>query len=123
MATSLRELLVALDTAVAELVSAPAGDGVEVETVALLDRSDLAVDLDAPMAQLYLHVGLDDDDVERWFAAVAANPRRPRAVMSKTVTTRVRSAAATAEIALIAVDPRARWDHVFPLVQRVLASS
>ena len=57
MATSLRDLLVALDTAVAELVSAPAGDGVEVETVALLDRSDLAVDPESPMAQLYLHVG------------------------------------------------------------------
>lgn len=125
MATSLRDLLVALDTTVAELVSAPAGDGVEVETVALLDRSDLAVDPESPMAQLYLHVALDDDDAERWFEAVAerAEPRRPHAVMSKTVTDRLRRAAATAGIALIAVDPRARWDHVFPLVQRVLTSS
>ncbi|KAF0965100.1 PucR family transcriptional regulator [Rhodococcus sp. T7] len=126
---TLRELLRSLDTAVVELVEAPAGDDVVIASVALVDGTDLAAEIESqsPLPDLLLHVGVGKAEAVRWFDRVAQRPpgQRPRAVMSKTVTESraLRTAARRAGVALVAVHPRARWDHVFPLVQRMLDRS
>lgn len=125
-AVTLRQLLSALDSAVVELVDAPAGDEVSLASASLVDSSDLSVEIESqlPMADLYLHVGVDTAEAVSWFGDVGlrALGHRPRAVMSKGTTDAVRAAAADAGVALVTVHPKARWDHVFPLVRRVLDS-
>ncbi|WP_179443325.1 CdaR family transcriptional regulator [Rhodococcus sp. ACPA1] len=126
---TLRELLSALDSAVVELVDAPAGDDVVVSSVALVDSTDLSVEIESqsPMPDLFLHVGVGKAEAARWFDQVAqrAPAHRPRAVMSKMATESrgLQTAAHSAGVALVAVHPKARWDHVFPLVQRMLDRS
>jgi len=126
---TLRELLSALDTAVVELVDAPAGDDVVLASVALVEGSDLSVEIESqsPMADLFLHVGVNNAEAVRWFDQVGhrAPAHRPRAVMSKgaTKSNALQAAARRAAVALVAVHPKARWDHVFPLVQRMLDRS
>ncbi|QZS56612.1 MULTISPECIES: PucR family transcriptional regulator [Rhodococcus] len=124
---TLRELLAALDTSVVELIEAPAGDSVAISSVALVDSSDLSVEVESPSPDLYLHVGVRKAEAVRWFEEVAlrAPDHRPRAVMSKSAasSTALQSAARSAGVALVAVHPKARWDHVFPLIQRMLDRS
>ncbi|MEV6427695.1 helix-turn-helix domain-containing protein [Nocardia sp. NPDC051463] len=125
-ASTLRELLDALDTAVVELLDAPAGDTVAIRSVALVDSSDLIVETDSglPMQDMYLHVGIAEAEAVQWLRAVGRCPvaNRPRAVLSKIAheSDAVRSAAHRAGVALVAVHQQARWDQVFPLVRRML---
>lgn len=125
-ACTLRELLDALDSAVAELVEAPDGDDVAVSSVALIDSSDLSVPTDSPvpMPHLCLHVGVTKVEAVRWLDDVAgrAPEHRPRAVLSKNAAS-LRAAARRAGVALVAVHPKARWDHMLPLIQRMLDRS
>jgi len=123
---TLRELITALDTAVIGLLEAPAGDSVVISSVVLVDNADLAIENDAPspVPDLYLHVGVTGSDASGWLAQVARRSpeQRPIAVMSKSAdSAAVRVAARHAAVALVAVHPQARWDHLFPLVQRMLA--
>ncbi|MBC2642006.1 MULTISPECIES: CdaR family transcriptional regulator [unclassified Rhodococcus (in: high G+C Gram-positive bacteria)] len=126
---TLRELLSALDTSVVELIDAPAGTEIALASVALVDSSDLATETDSqsPLPDLYLHVGIGRAEAVRWFDDVALRPsdHRARAVMSKNAatSTALQAAARRAGVALVAVHPKARWDHVFPLVQRMLDRS
>ncbi|MFZ2526135.1 MAG: helix-turn-helix domain-containing protein [Rhodococcus sp. (in: high G+C Gram-positive bacteria)] len=126
---TLRELLSVLDTSVVELVDAPAGTEIALSSVALVDSSDLAAETDSqfPLSDLYLHVGIGTTAAVRWFDDIALRPpeRRMRAVMSKNAatTTVLQAAARRAGVALVAVHPKARWDHVFPLVRRMLDRS
>ncbi|MFC9553598.1 PucR family transcriptional regulator [Rhodococcus sp. NPDC056960] len=126
---TLRELLSALDTSVVELIDAPAGTEIALSSVALVDSSDLATETDSqsPLPDLYLHVGIGKTEAVRWFDDVALRPsdHRARAVMSKNAatSTALQAAARRAGVALVAVHPKARWDHVFPLVQRMLDRS
>ncbi|MGW4332788.1 PucR family transcriptional regulator [Rhodococcus koreensis] len=126
---TLRELLSALDTSVVELIDAPAGTEIALSSVALVDSSDLATETDSqsPLPDLYLHVGIGKTEAVRWFDGIALRPseHRVRAVMSKNAatSTALQAAARRAGVALVAVHPKARWDHVFPLVQRMLDRS
>lgn len=126
----LRDLLAALDTAVRELVDAPAGDDLPIASVALADAADLAAEhIDdsggaEPVSDLVLHAGVPEAVALAWFAALADRPpqQRPRAVMTRAVAdwTPLRAAARRAGVALVGVDPRARWDHVLPRIQRLI---
>ena len=116
---TLRELITALDTAVIGLLEAPAGDSVVISSVVLVDNADLAIENDAPspVPDLYLHVGVTGSDAAGWLAQVARRSpeQRPTAVMSKSAdSAAVRVAARHAAVALVAVHPQARWDHLFP---------
>ncbi|WP_052270054.1 MULTISPECIES: PucR family transcriptional regulator [Streptomyces] len=128
-AITLRELLSALDTAVVGVVDAPAGDNVMISSVALVDGSDLSSDAEAyaPVPDLYLHAGVTNAEAIRWFNEVAQRSpeHRPAAVMSKNATesSTLRTAARRAGVALLEVHPKARWDHVLPLVKRMLDRS
>ncbi|TWH18532.1 PucR family transcriptional regulator [Prauserella rugosa] len=133
-AITVRELTDALDTAIARPADEQYADTV-VASVALVDGAELAADAtDSPdrtgasgghVPDVVLHVGVRDDEARAWLVALAGRDRtrRPRVVLSKTSAPSVRSAASEAGIALVEVHPRARWDHVFPQVQRLLDRS
>ncbi|MFR9795744.1 PucR family transcriptional regulator [Streptomyces sp. MS06] len=128
-AVTLRGLLSALDTAVVRVVGAPAGEDVTIASVTLVDGSDLLAEAGAhaPVPDLYLHAGVTDADAVRWLDEVAQRSpeHRPAAVMSKCagVSGVLQSAARQAGVALLEVHPKARWDHVLPLVKHVLDHS
>lgn len=125
--TTLQQLVVALGTELVEVVDAPSGRDVVIASVAIVDDSDTEIDLASPISDLNLHVGVPTAQALRWFTEVGRRPAatRPVAVMTKNATTspELRQAARRAGVALVAVHPHARWDHVFPLVQRVLDRS
>ncbi|MGB3481836.1 MAG: helix-turn-helix domain-containing protein [Mycobacterium sp.] len=118
--------MTALDTAVVELVEAPAGDVVPVGSAALVDAVDLAAEVTppTPLPDVYVLVGVSETETIRWLDGVAdRNARqRPAAVMTKVAESGgVRVAARRAGVALAAVHPKARWDHVFGLVLHILS--
>ncbi|GAB0106978.1 PucR family transcriptional regulator [Nocardia sp. JMUB6875] len=123
---ALREMLDALGATLAELLDAPLGDEVAIRSVALVDSSDLTSETiaHAPMSDMYLHVGVTEDEAVRWLRAIGERPaaQRPRVVLSKTASgsTEVLRAAQRAGVAVVAVHPQARWDHLYPLIRHVL---
>lgn len=128
-ATTLGELLAALDHTVATLVAAPAGESVPLRSVALAEPADLPdqLDTEGPLPEVYLLVGVDAEAMVRWLRGVGARDpgQRPRVLMTKSAndSPAVRAAASTAGIALVHVHRQARWDQVFALVRRMLARS
>ncbi|MFI5497457.1 PucR family transcriptional regulator [Nocardia asteroides] len=128
-ATTLGELLTALDHTVATLVDAPAGESVPLRAVALAEPADLhdQLDADGPLPEVYLLVGDDTEATLRWLRGLAdrAPAQRPRVLMTKSAndSPAVRVAAHAAGIALVHVHRQARWDQVFGLVRRMLARS
>ncbi|MEC3956360.1 helix-turn-helix domain-containing protein [Nocardia sp. CDC153] len=123
---ALRELLGALGATLVELVDAPLGEEVAIRSVVLADSDDLAAEIaaHAPMSDMYLHVGVSEHDAVTWLREVGARAaaQRPRVVLSKTAgeSGGVRAAAQRAGVAVVAVHPQARWDHVYPLIRRML---
>ncbi|MFD6224545.1 PucR family transcriptional regulator [Nocardia asteroides] len=128
-ATTLGELLIALDHTVATLVDAPAGESVPLRAVALAEPADLRdqLDADGPLPEVYLLVGDDTEATLRWLHGLAGRTaaQRPRVLMTKSAndSPAVRAAAHAAGIALVHVHRQARWDQVFGLVRRMLARS
>lgn len=122
---TLQEMVTALDSAVVQLVEAPNGADVALASAALVD----AADLDAvagppnPLPDVYLLVGVPEADAVAWLGRVAKRrpDQRPAAVMAKIADTpALRAAARGAGVALAAIHPKARWDHVLALVQQML---
>ncbi len=109
------ELVRALDSTVLEALG---GVEVTVASVALVEAADLVGD--GSGADLHLHVGVSAEQTARWLAGAG---HRPRAVMTKVAAEPVRAAARDAGVALVAVHPQARWDHLLPMVQGVLDRS
>ncbi len=125
MTITLRDLLSSLGSATAELVVAPSGDNVPVSSVVLVDEADLADEAEPASSapDLYVQVGVQDAEAVRWLQRVArrAPGLRPVAVLTKTARSpMLRAAARDALIALVAVNPKVRWDAVFPMIQRIL---
>ena len=121
-AVSLRALLASLHSAVVELVVAPAGIDVTVESAALLDADDLRLPPGAS-ADLTLLVGVTETDVVRWFddLALRAAADRPRAVLTKvTDSAAVTHGAREAGIALVAVHRQTRWELLLSMTRGVL---
>ncbi len=123
--TTLRDLVDALGGELVDLLDAPSGDTVPISSVALADDTDLAGEIASPSAaaDLYLLVGVPDAMVIRWLDGLGRSPadRRPAALMAKNaVADPVGRAARHAGVALVSVHPRARWEQVLPMVQRVL---
>ncbi|MFE3187788.1 PucR family transcriptional regulator [Nocardia sp. NPDC059240] len=123
---ALRDLVGALGTTLVELIHAPLGDEVLVRSVALVDSSDLASETvaNAPMSDIYLQVGIAEAEAVRWLGEVESRApgQRPRVVLTKTAaeSDAFQQAAARVGVAVVAVHPRARWDHVYPLIRRML---
>ncbi|MEV0064068.1 helix-turn-helix domain-containing protein [Nocardia sp. NPDC050718] len=128
-ATTLGELIAALDHTVATLVDAPAGESVPLRSVALAEPADLPdqLETEGALPTVYLLVGVDAEATVRWLRGVAARDpgQRPRVLMTKSAndSPAVRAAASAAGLALVHVHRQARWDQVFALVRRMLARS
>ena len=123
---TLRALLLALDSAVVELIDAPAGEEVTISSVTLVDSTDLTIDdsMDFQMPELYLLVGVGPSKAAQWLQHLSTRPddQPPRALLSKVAhqSAHVRALAHDAGVALVAVHPQARWDRVYSLVRGVL---
>ncbi|MEV6218463.1 helix-turn-helix domain-containing protein [Nocardia sp. NPDC051833] len=128
-ATTLGELIAALDHTVATLVDAPAGESVPLRSVALAEPADLPdqLETEGALPTVYLLVGVDAEATVRWLRGVGARDpgQRPRVLMTKSAndSPAVRAAASAAGLALVHVHRQARWDQVFALVRRMLARS
>jgi DNA-binding PucR family transcriptional regulator len=110
----LGELLLALDRTMVALVQAPRGLDMPVGSVALIDADDVRLGLaaDAGNADLFFLVGVPEDAALRWFDR---QTRVPKAIFVKEPTDSLVDRAAAAGAAVVAVDPRARWERLYRL--------
>ncbi|MFW0785366.1 helix-turn-helix domain-containing protein [Gordonia sp. CPCC 206044] len=117
---TLGRLILALDRTVATLVSAPDGLDQRVSSAALLDVDDVHLGLGqaARGAELFLFVGVPDDAIVTWLSGLGTHGAV--AILCKSPSERIVERAETARIAVIAIDPRARWERIYHLVMQVL---
>lgn len=122
-AVTLGRLLLALDRTVATLVVAPRGLDLPVASVALLDVDDVHLGLGraARGAELFLFVGVPDEAILTWLSGLGAH--LPVALLCKSPSDAVVRRAESSGIAVVAVDPHARWERIYHLVSRVLDSA
>ncbi|MFW0795743.1 helix-turn-helix domain-containing protein [Gordonia sp. CPCC 205515] len=120
---TLGRLLLALDRTVATLVTAPGGLDARVSSVALLDVDDVHLGMGraARGAELFLLVGIPEDAILTWLGGLGTHV--PVAILDKSPSERVVARAEAAGIAVVAVDPHARWERIYHLVTRVLDRS
>jgi DNA-binding PucR family transcriptional regulator len=117
MATvGLGRLLLALDTTVVSLIDAPRGLDLAVGSAALIDSDDVRLGLAAAAdsADVFFLLGLTDDEALRWI-----DGRAPVAVFVKEPSDALVASAVAAGAAVVAVEPRARWEALYKLVNHV----
>ncbi|MGV0745452.1 PucR family transcriptional regulator [Mycolicibacterium sp. XJ870] len=117
---SLGQLLLALDATLVQLVQAPRGLDLPVASAALIDSDDVRLGLApaAGSADLFFLLGISDDDALNWVAHQSAQ-RPPTAIFIKQPAAAVVARAVAAGTAVVAVDPRARWERLYRLVNHV----
>ena len=117
----LGQLLLALDTTVARLVEAPRGLDLAVASAALIDSDDVRLGLatGADSADVFFLLGVDDDEAQRWINSGPAG-RAPVAIFAKEPSDALVDRAVAIGIAVVAVEPRARWERLYRLVNHVL---
>jgi DNA-binding PucR family transcriptional regulator len=117
----LGQLLLALDTTVASLVEAPRGLDLPVASAALVDSDDVRLGLatGADSADVFFLLGVADDEVQQWIDTGLAG-RAPAAIFAKQPSDALVARAVTAGTAVVAVEPRARWERLYRLVNHVL---
>ena len=117
---TLGRLLLALDGTQVTLVDAPEGLDRSVTSMALLDDDDLRLGVGraARAADLVLLVGVGAEQVIAWLATLGT--RTPTAILVKSPTAILVRRAVGAGVAVVAVDPHARWERIYNLIGRVL---
>jgi DNA-binding PucR family transcriptional regulator len=126
--TSLGQLLLALDATMVRLVDAPRGLDLPVASAALIDPDDVRLGLAAASvsADVFLLLGVGDDprtrgakqaEVLSWLVRQA--PRTPAAIFVKEPSDAVIARATTVGTAVVAVEPRARWERLYRLIDHV----
>jgi DNA-binding PucR family transcriptional regulator len=117
----LGQLLLALDTTMARLVEAPRGLDLTVASASLIDSDDVRLGLGrgADSADVFFLLGVSDDDAQRWIDTGPAG-QPPVAVFAKEPSDALVARAVAAGTAMVAVDPRARWERLYRLVDHVL---
>lgn len=120
----LGQLLLALDTTVARLVEAPRGLDLAVASAALIDSDDVRLGLatGADSADVFFLLGVADDEGQEWLDRYASGPagRAPVAIFAKKPSDALVDRAVAIGIAVVAVEPRARWERLYRLVNHVL---
>jgi DNA-binding PucR family transcriptional regulator len=115
----LGQLLQALDRTMVTLVEAPRGLDMPVGSVALVDADDvrLGLAMGAGSADLFFLLGVSDTDAVRWIEQqVAGTGRVPAAIFVKDPSAAAIKRAVALGAAVVAVEPRARWELLYKLV-------
>ncbi|MCA4724539.1 PucR family transcriptional regulator [Mycolicibacterium fortuitum] len=117
---SLGQLLLALDATLVRLVQAPRGLDLPVASAALIDSDDVRLGLapSAGAADVFFLLGVSEADALGWVDQQATR-RVPTAIFIKQPSDAVVERAVTAGTAVVAVDPRARWERLYRLVNHV----
>lgn len=118
----LGQLLLALDATVVSLVEAPRGLDLPVASTALIDSDDVRLGLAAAagLADAFFLLGVTDDEAEQWIDRQARG-RAPVAIFAKDPPEALVAKAVRAGSAVVAVEPQARWERLYHLVNHVLA--
>ena len=121
---ALGQLLLALDTTVANLVEAPRGLDLTVASAALIDSDDVRLGLagGADSADVFFLLGVSDAEGRRWLERYAPGPvgRAPVAIFGKNPSDALVARAVAVGTAVVAVEPEARWERIYRLVNHVL---
>lgn len=117
----LGQLLLALDATLVSLVDAPRGLDLPVASAALIDSDDVRLGLAAAAgsADVFFLLGVADDEALRWVDK-QARERVPVAIFVKEPSNALVARAVAAGSAVVAADPRARWERLYQLVNHVL---
>jgi DNA-binding PucR family transcriptional regulator len=116
----LGQLLLALDRTMVTLVEAPRGLDMPVGSVALVDADDVRLGLavGAGNADVFFLLGVPDGDALRWLSG--HDQKVPAAIFAKEPSNALVARAAAVGAAVVAVEPRARWERLYRLVTHVL---
>lgn len=111
----LGQLLLALDRTLVTLVEAPRGLDMPVSSVALVDADDVRLGpaFGPGSADLFFLLGVSDADA---VGLLELHANRPAAVFVKEPTPAAVARAVALGTAVVAVDPQARWEHLYRLV-------
>ncbi|WP_102144870.1 PucR family transcriptional regulator [Mycobacterium hubeiense] len=111
----LGQLLLALDRTMVTLVEAPRGLDMPVGSVALVDADDVRLGLApaAGSADLFFLLGVSDDEAVRWLEQQTGVPA---AIFVKNPSDAAVKRAVALGTAVVAVEPRARWERLYKLV-------
>jgi len=117
----LGQLLLALDATLVTLVAAPRGLDPPVGSAALIDSDDVRLGLAAAAssADIFFLLGVADDEALRWVDK-QTRERVPAAIFVKEPSDALVANAVAAGSAVVAVEPRARWERLYQLVNHVL---
>ncbi len=117
----LGQLLLALDTTVVSLVEAPRGLDLPVASAALIDSDDVRLGLatGADSADVFFLLGVADKEGQQWLDRHVTGPA-PVAIFAKEPSGALVARAVAAGTAVVAVEPRARWERLYRLVDHVL---
>jgi DNA-binding PucR family transcriptional regulator len=117
----LGQLLLALDATLVSLVDAPRGLDLPVGSAALIDSDDVRLGLaaDAGSADVFFLLGVADTEAMRWMDK-QARERVPVAIFVKEPSNALLTTAVAAGSAVVSVEPRARWERLYQLVNHVL---
>jgi DNA-binding PucR family transcriptional regulator len=112
----LGQLLLALDRTMVTLVEAPRGLDMPVSSVALVDADDVRLGLAVgpSSADLFFLLGVSDAEAVRWIGQQAG--RVPAAIFVKEPSAAAVKRAVALGIAVVAVEPQARWELLYKLV-------
>jgi DNA-binding PucR family transcriptional regulator len=116
----LGQLLLALDATLVSLVDAPRGLDLPVGSAALIDSDDVRLGLAAATgsADVFFLLGVTDDEALRWMDK-QARLRVPVAIFVKEPSNALVTKAVAVGSAVVAVEPRARWERLYQLVNHV----
>jgi DNA-binding PucR family transcriptional regulator len=115
----LGQLLLALDRTMVTLVEAPRGLDMSVGSVALVDADDVRLGLAVGpgSADLFFLLGVSDAEAVRWLEQqFAGSGRVPAAIFVKEPSDAAVRRAVALGTAVVAVEPRARWELLYKLV-------
>jgi DNA-binding PucR family transcriptional regulator len=117
---SLGQLILALDATMVTLVEAPRGMDLPVASAALIDGDDVRLGLAAGSgaADVFFLLGVGDDEAVAWLDQQVAR-RSPAAIFVKEPSDAVVARAVAGGTAVVAVEPRARWERLYRLVDHV----
>jgi DNA-binding PucR family transcriptional regulator len=118
---ALGQLLLALDATLVSLVDAPRGLDLPVGSAALIDSDDVRLGLAAAAgsADVFFLLGVTDGEALRWMDK-QARERVPVAIFVKEPSNALLATAVAAGSAVVAVEPQARWERLYQLVNHVL---